>query len=155
MSSRSKAQLITPLSLLCYSRFLRRPNIGEVAAQFRQLAASQQRESEGSSLGGTVAHAPYAAFCALAVARCEQAMQHQTAEAEALLEAGQCLRWKQDKERRAQAHPLSHLPLTAHSFVAAEASEQLLSGDGFKHNIIDAVHCYELAAEVRNARLEF
>jgi len=95
--------------------------VSEALAQFRALTAAVVRESEGSA-GSAAAHAPYAAFCALAVTRCEQSMHRGTSEAEALLDAG-------------------------HSFVAAEAAEQVLSGDGFEHNVVDAVHCYELAAE--------
>lgn len=48
--------------------------------------------------------------------------------------------------------PLPFTPFPAHYFVAGEASEQMLSGDGFEHNIVDAVHCYELAAEVSEKR---
>lgn len=66
---------------------MRKPNVGEALAQFKALAGVLNRECEGS-IASAAAHAPYAAFCSLAVARCEQALQRSTAEAEALLDAG-------------------------------------------------------------------
>lgn len=69
-------------------RFMRRPNVGEALQQFRALTSALQRDGESSG-GAAAAAAPYAAFCSLAVARCEQAMQRNVPEAEALLDAGQ------------------------------------------------------------------
>jgi hypothetical protein len=66
---------------------MRKPNVSEAAAQFRLLTSAVQRDAEGGG-GGAAAASPYAALCALAVARCEQSMQRNVPEAEALLAAG-------------------------------------------------------------------
>lgn len=98
--------IIPPSLLSSGSRFMRKPNVGEALAQFRALAGSLNRECEGS-VASAAAHAPYAAFCSLAVARCEQSMQRSTPEAEALLEAGG---YKGKKEGGGGLTPAYHRP---------------------------------------------
>lgn len=58
-------------------RFLRKPNVAEAGEQFAQLA----RELRAQEC------LPYAAWCQLAVARCQQALFHGPGEALALTEA--------------------------------------------------------------------
>ncbi|CAG0914371.1 unnamed protein product [Notodromas monacha] len=58
-------------------RFLKKPNVAEVADEFRSLA---------KRLAGDE-HRPLAGVCSLAVARCEQTIGNLPCEAEALLNA--------------------------------------------------------------------
>lgn len=48
------------------------------------------------------------------------------------------------------SHSIATFPhfLSGCDFVRGEAAERSLSGEGFEHNLMDAIHCYEMAAEV-------
>jgi hypothetical protein len=58
---------------------LRKPNYGEALDTLQQLIGFLKREKSNHH---------YAAFCCLAVARCEQALKNTTMEAAALVDAG-------------------------------------------------------------------
>lgn len=59
-------------------RFMRKPNFNEGSEEFEELMKSLNRQGNHQ----------YAAFCCLALARCEQALQDSGAEASSLVEAG-------------------------------------------------------------------
>jgi hypothetical protein len=63
---------------LAHRRFLRKPNYGEAAVDLAELKTQMKREG----------FPQYAAFCALAVARCEQALGHAPQEAAQYRDAG-------------------------------------------------------------------
>ncbi|XP_007467044.1 PREDICTED: factor VIII intron 22 protein [Lipotes vexillifer] len=72
-------------------RFLRKPNVAEAGEQFGQLG----RELRAQEC------LPYAAWCQLAVARCQQALFHGPGEALALTEAARLfLRQERDARQR-------------------------------------------------------
>uniref|UniRef100_G3X7W1 Factor VIII intron 22 protein n=3 Tax=Bos taurus TaxID=9913 RepID=G3X7W1_BOVIN len=72
-------------------RFLRKPNVAEAGEQFAQLG----RELRAQEC------LPYAAWCQLAVARCQQALFHGSGEALALTEAARLfLRQERDARQR-------------------------------------------------------
>ena len=72
-------------------RFLRKPNVAEAGEQFAQLG----RELRAQEC------LPYAAWCQLAVARCQQALFHGPGEALALTEAARLfLRQERDARQR-------------------------------------------------------
>eukprot|EP00045_Choanoeca_perplexa_P015606 m.198266 g.198266 ORF g.198266 m.198266 type:complete len:321 (+) comp17039_c0_seq2:55-1017(+) len=94
-------------------RFLRKPNYPEAADQLHQLQHLLRQESAPS----------YAAFCALAASRCEQALNNPLAQASTLVR-------------------------TAQLYLEAEAEEQLLMETDFEGNLLDAVNCYEQAIQI-------
>jgi len=61
-------------------RFLRKPNVSEASEQFRQLGKRLEDNQEPQ----------YAAYCHLAIGRCEQTIGHNPGEAEAITQAARC-----------------------------------------------------------------
>ena len=76
------------VSIALCRRFMRKPNFGEAAYEFAELKMQMKREG----------FPQYAAFCALAVARCEQAVGRTPQEAAQYRDAG--------AQRSAPGHPL-------------------------------------------------
>jgi tetratricopeptide (TPR) repeat protein len=72
---------------LIRKRFMRKPNIGEVIAQYEDLIKAMKRDGEHQ----------FAAFCCLAVARCHHALQNSTLEALSLVDAGHIF-WESEKD---------------------------------------------------------
>eukprot|EP00730_Choanoeca_flexa_P015126 TRINITY_DN6868_c0_g1_i7.p1 TRINITY_DN6868_c0_g1~~TRINITY_DN6868_c0_g1_i7.p1 ORF type:complete len:323 (+),score=81.66 TRINITY_DN6868_c0_g1_i7:90-1058(+) len=94
-------------------RFLRKPNYPEAANQLHQLQQLLRGE-----------HAPdYAAFCALAASRCEQAMNNP------LMQAGTLVK-------------------TAQLYLEAEYEERQLMKSDFEGNMLDGLNCYEQAIKL-------
>eukprot|EP01137_Pigoraptor_chileana_P019518 Opistho-2@80664 len=93
-------------------RLMRKPNYGEAIEQFSELQNLILRE------GNT----PYAAFCALAVARCEQALGNGLGEADKAAKAGQL-------------------------YMEAEMDYAEMNYPSFEQYAVEAVHCYLLAIE--------
>eukprot|EP01147_Barroeca_monosierra_P000364 gene364-3720_t len=94
-------------------KFLRRPNKSEVRDAYRDLRISLTKES----------NYPFAAFVCLAQARCEQAMEDHSAEAETLWHAGQF-------------------------FFKNEAEKSTMSRNSFEEDVMDGLACYEAAIKV-------
>eukprot|EP00043_Microstomoeca_roanoka_P025054 m.7368 g.7368 ORF g.7368 m.7368 type:complete len:331 (-) comp5192_c1_seq1:37-1029(-) len=94
-------------------KFLRKPNTAEVRDNYRELAVALTKES----------NYPYAAFVCLAQARCEQALENRTGEAECLASAGQF-------------------------FFKSEADKALTARDSFQEDMIDALHCFDAAIDL-------
>ncbi|EDQ85392.1 uncharacterized protein MONBRDRAFT_34266 [Monosiga brevicollis MX1] len=94
-------------------RFMRRPNHGEAALSFHELQGQLAEEGKNS----------YAAFCALAAARCEAAVKQHDKEADTLVKAGQLMFTAEAADR-------------AHLTVTDESDYQ------------DGVNCYLLAIQL-------
>ncbi|XP_006876919.1 PREDICTED: uncharacterized protein LOC102825213 [Chrysochloris asiatica] len=97
-------------------RFLRKPNVAEAGEQFGQLG----RELRAQEC------LPYAAWCQLAVARCQQALFHGPGEALALTEAARLfLRQERDARQRLVCPAAYGEPLQAPPANASCSSEAL------------------------------
>ncbi|XP_058877179.1 40-kDa huntingtin-associated protein-like [Acipenser ruthenus] len=94
-------------------RFLRKPNVAEASEQFGQLAKELKQQDCPQ----------YAAFCNLAMARCEQTLFNAPGEALSLTEA-------------------------ARLFMEAERETQQLRSPGFEEHLQAAVNCYSFAVKV-------
>lgn len=119
-------------------RFLRKPNVAEAGEQFAQLG----RELRAQEC------LPYAAWCQLAVARCQQALFHGPGEALALTEAARLfLRQERDARRRLACPAASGEPLqAAASALGAAVRLHLQLGQP----AAAAALCLELAAALRD-----
>ncbi|XP_063064953.1 40-kDa huntingtin-associated protein isoform X2 [Engraulis encrasicolus] len=94
-------------------RFLRKPNVAEASEQFGQLAKELKQQD----------CLPYAAFCNLAMARCEQTLFNAPGEALALTDA-------------------------ARLFLQAEQEQRQLQAPGFDEHLQAALNCYSFAVKV-------
>ncbi|XP_051560472.1 40-kDa huntingtin-associated protein-like [Myxocyprinus asiaticus] len=94
-------------------RFLRKPNVAEASEQFGQLAKELKQQDCPQ----------YAAFCNLAMARCEQTLFNAPGEALALTDA-------------------------ARLFLASEQETRALRVPGFDENMQAAMNCYSFAIKV-------
>ncbi|XP_051994138.1 40-kDa huntingtin-associated protein-like isoform X3 [Xyrauchen texanus] len=94
-------------------RFLRKPNVAEASEQFGQLAKELKQQDCPQ----------YAAFCNLAIARCEQTLFNAPGEALALTDA-------------------------ARLFLASEQETRALRAPGFDENMQAAMNCYSFAIKV-------
>uniref|UniRef100_A0A8C1C2I3 Coagulation factor VIII associated n=1 Tax=Cyprinus carpio carpio TaxID=630221 RepID=A0A8C1C2I3_CYPCA len=94
-------------------RFLRKPNVAEASEQFGQLAKELKQQDCPQ----------YAAFCNLAMARCEQTLFNAAGEALALTDA-------------------------ARLFLASEQETRALRAPGFDENMQAAMNCYSFAIKV-------
>ncbi|XP_051983335.1 40-kDa huntingtin-associated protein-like [Xyrauchen texanus] len=94
-------------------RFLRKPNVAEASEQFGQLAKELKQQDCPQ----------YAAFCNLAMARCEQTLFNAPGEALALTDA-------------------------ARLFLASEQETRALRAPGFDENMLAAMNCYSFAIKV-------
>ncbi|XP_016089128.1 factor VIII intron 22 protein-like [Sinocyclocheilus grahami] len=94
-------------------RFLRKPNVAEASEQFGQLAKELKQQDCPQ----------YAAFCNLAMARCEQTLFNAPGEALALTDA-------------------------ARLFLASEQETRALRAPGFDENMQAAMNCYSFAIKV-------
>ncbi|KAK1155333.1 factor VIII intron 22 protein-like [Acipenser oxyrinchus oxyrinchus] len=100
-------------------RFLRKPNVAEASEQFGQLAKELKQQDCPQ----------YAAFCNLAMARCEQTLFNAPGEALSLTEA-------------------------ARLFMEAERETQQLRSPGFEEHLQAAINCYSFAVKVRERERE-
>uniref|UniRef100_A0A8D0CEK4 Coagulation factor VIII associated n=1 Tax=Scleropages formosus TaxID=113540 RepID=A0A8D0CEK4_SCLFO len=94
-------------------RFLRKPNVAEASEQFGQLAKELKQQD----------CLQYAAFCSLAMARCEQTLFNGPGEALALTEA-------------------------ARLFLLSERESRSLRVPGFDEHLQAALNCYSFAIKV-------
>eukprot|EP00041_Stephanoeca_diplocostata_P025631 m.676119 g.676119 ORF g.676119 m.676119 type:complete len:361 (-) comp22788_c1_seq93:3103-4185(-) len=94
-------------------RFLRKPNVIDAIDQYQQL--NKFLQSEGVH--------QHAAFVMLAAARCHEALNNPTGEAEKVVRAAQL-------------------------FMEAEMESKQLDFSGFEENLVEAVDCYELAIRI-------
>ncbi|KAI5089981.1 factor VIII intron 22 protein isoform X1 [Silurus meridionalis] len=94
-------------------RFLRKPNVAEASEQFGQLAKELKQQD----------CLQYAAFCNLAMARCEQTLFNAPGEALALTDA-------------------------ARLFLASEQEIRALQAPGFDEHLQAALNCYSFAIKV-------
>ncbi|XP_061585946.1 40-kDa huntingtin-associated protein-like [Cololabis saira] len=94
-------------------RFLRKPNVAEASEQFGQLAKELKQQE----------CLQYAAFCNLAMARCEQTLFNAPGEALALTEA-------------------------ARLFLSSEKENRALQVPGFDEHLQAALNCYSFATKV-------
>ncbi|KAJ8283796.1 hypothetical protein COCON_G00026460 [Conger conger] len=94
-------------------RFLRKPNVAEASEQFGQLAKELKQQD----------CLQYAAFCNLAMARCEQTLFNAPGEALALTEA-------------------------ARLFLLSERESRALRAPGFDEHLQAALNCYSFAIKV-------
>ncbi|XP_062866497.1 40-kDa huntingtin-associated protein isoform X1 [Trichomycterus rosablanca] len=94
-------------------RFLRKPNVAEASEQFGHLAKELKQQD----------CLQYAAFCNLAMARCEQTLFNAPGEALALTDA-------------------------ARLFLASEQETQALHAPGFDEHLQAALNCYSFAIKV-------
>ncbi|XP_047659253.1 40-kDa huntingtin-associated protein isoform X2 [Tachysurus fulvidraco] len=94
-------------------RFLRKPNVAEASEQFGQLAKELKQQD----------CLQYAAFCNLAMARCEQTLFNAPGEALALTDA-------------------------ARLFLASEQETRALHAPGFDEHLQAALNCYSFAIKV-------
>uniref|UniRef100_A0A4W4H000 Factor VIII intron 22 protein n=1 Tax=Electrophorus electricus TaxID=8005 RepID=A0A4W4H000_ELEEL len=94
-------------------RFLRKPNVAEASEQFGQLAKELKQQD----------CLQYAAFCNLAMARCEQTLFNAPGEALALTDA-------------------------ARLFLASEQENRALQAPGFDEHLQAALNCYSFAIKV-------
>ncbi|XP_058391028.1 40-kDa huntingtin-associated protein [Diceros bicornis minor] len=119
-------------------RFLRKPNVAEAGEQFGQLG----RELRAQEC------LPYAAWCQLAVARCQQALFHGPGEALALTEAARLfLRQERDARQRLVCPAAYGEPLqAAASALGAAVHLQLELGQP----AAAAALCLELATALRD-----
>ncbi|XP_077102509.1 40-kDa huntingtin-associated protein isoform X2 [Siphateles boraxobius] len=99
--------------ILIKRRFLRKPNVAEASEQFGQLAKELKQQDCPQ----------YAAFCNLAMARCEQTLFNAPGEALALTDA-------------------------ARLFLASEQETRALMAPGFDENMQAAMNCYSFAIKV-------
>ena len=129
---------------------MRKPNYGEAAYEFAELKQAMKREG----------FPQYAAFCALAVARCEQALSRTPQEAAQYRDAG-------TSRPRLPAPPTGRslsarfdrlVSQLGRLFAAAERDIQsfVFASDGstlgFEENYAEALDCYRLAIEVCDSR---
>ncbi|XP_050998607.1 40-kDa huntingtin-associated protein [Acomys russatus] len=118
-------------------RFLRKPNVAEAGEQFAQLA----RELRAQEC------LPYAAWCQLAVARCQQALFHGPGEALALTEAARLfLRQECDARQRLGCPAAYGEPLQAAASALGAAVRLHLE---LGQPAAAAALCLELAAALR------
>ena len=103
---------------------MRKVNFAEVSAEFDELSKSLARDGNHQ----------YAAFCAMAVARCEQVMQNAANEASATSEAAR-LFWEAEQESQSYRFSVDG------------------SNYGYEEYFLEAVDCYELAIEVREIQM--
>eukprot|EP00128_Syssomonas_multiformis_P005101 Colp12_sorted_trinity150504_noHs@28682 len=101
------------ISLKLKKRFMRKPNLGEVIEQYGQLFSALKREGNHQ----------YAAFCCLAIARCDQAMGHTMPEAEHHLDAGRL-------------------------FIEAQKEPDSIDFLGFDLLCTEAIQCYQHAIQI-------
>ncbi|XP_047435212.1 40-kDa huntingtin-associated protein isoform X2 [Mugil cephalus] len=94
-------------------RFLRKPNVAEASEQFGQLAKELKQQD----------CLQYAAFCNLAMARCEQTLFNAPGEALALTDA-------------------------ARLFLSSEKESRSLQAPGFDEHLQAALNCYSFAIKV-------
>uniref|UniRef100_A0A6Q2YPU9 Factor VIII intron 22 protein n=1 Tax=Esox lucius TaxID=8010 RepID=A0A6Q2YPU9_ESOLU len=94
-------------------RFLRKPNVAEASEQFGQLAKELKQQD----------CLQYAAFCNLAMARCEQTLFNAPGEALALTDA-------------------------ARLFLLSEKENRALQAPGFDEHLQAALNCYSFAIKV-------
>uniref|UniRef100_A0A8C2WJ63 Coagulation factor VIII associated n=1 Tax=Cyclopterus lumpus TaxID=8103 RepID=A0A8C2WJ63_CYCLU len=94
-------------------RFLRKPNVAEASEQFGQLAKELKQQD----------CLQYAAFCNLAMARCEQTLFNAPGEALALTDA-------------------------ARLFLSSEKENRALQAPGFDEHLQAALNCYSFAVKV-------
>uniref|UniRef100_A0A8C6MM25 Coagulation factor VIII associated 2 n=1 Tax=Nothobranchius furzeri TaxID=105023 RepID=A0A8C6MM25_NOTFU len=94
-------------------RFLRKPNVAEASEQFGQLAKELKQQD----------WLQYAAFCNLAMARCEQTLFNAPGEALALTDA-------------------------ARLFLSSEKEIRALQAPGFDEHLQAALNCYSFAIKV-------
>lgn len=99
---------------------MRKINFAEVSGEFEELTKSLMRDGNHQ----------YAAFCALAVGRCEQVMQNLAAEANFVSEAGRMF-WEAEQESQSYRFSVDG------------------SNYGYEEYFLEAVDCYELAVDVR------
>ncbi|KAM6151143.1 40-kDa huntingtin-associated protein [Rhynchocyon petersi] len=119
-------------------RFLRKPNVAEAGEQFGQLG----RELRGQEC------LPYAAWCQLAVARCQQALFHGPGEALALTEAARLfLRQERDARQRLGCPAAYGEPLQAAAAALGAAVRLHLE---LGQPAAAAALCLELAAALRD-----
>eukprot|EP01116_Phalansterium_solitarium_P022776 TRINITY_DN764_c0_g2_i1.p1 TRINITY_DN764_c0_g2~~TRINITY_DN764_c0_g2_i1.p1 ORF type:complete len:322 (+),score=73.62 TRINITY_DN764_c0_g2_i1:47-1012(+) len=100
---------------------LRKPPYPEAAEQFQALSLSLKRKNPKH---------PYAAFCLLALAKCEQALKNTTMEAIASIDAGH-IYWSNQ----------------------LDSSENAVLG--FEEDLTQAVHCYLLAIKIYLSQKKF
>uniref|UniRef100_A0A3B3ZV80 Uncharacterized protein n=1 Tax=Periophthalmus magnuspinnatus TaxID=409849 RepID=A0A3B3ZV80_9GOBI len=96
-------------------RFLRKPNVAEASEQFGQLAKELKQQD----------CLQYAAFCNLAMARCEQTLFNAPGEALALTDA-------------------------ARLFLTSEKENRALQAPGFDEHLQAALNCYSFAIKEMN-----
>uniref|UniRef100_A0A8C2WIN5 Coagulation factor VIII associated n=1 Tax=Cyclopterus lumpus TaxID=8103 RepID=A0A8C2WIN5_CYCLU len=96
-------------------RFLRKPNVAEASEQFGQLAKELKQQD----------CLQYAAFCNLAMARCEQTLFNAPGEALALTDA-------------------------ARLFLSSEKENRALQAPGFDEHLQAALNCYSFAVKEMN-----
>ncbi|XP_003135564.1 factor VIII intron 22 protein [Sus scrofa] len=119
-------------------RFLRKPNVAEAGEQFGQLG----RELRAQEC------LPYAAWCQLAVARCQQALFHGPGEALALTEAARLfLRQERDARQRLACPAAYGEPLQAAASALGAAVRLHLE---LGQPAAAAALCLELAAALRD-----
>ncbi|XP_035967014.2 40-kDa huntingtin-associated protein [Halichoerus grypus] len=119
-------------------RFLRKPNVAEAGEQFGQLG----RELRAQEC------LPYAAWCQLAVARCQQALFHGPGEALALTEAARLfLRQERDARQRLVCPAAYGEPLQAAASALGAAVRLHLD---LGQPAAAAALCLELAAALRD-----
>ncbi|XP_072672523.1 40-kDa huntingtin-associated protein-like [Canis lupus baileyi] len=119
-------------------RFLRKPNVAEAGEQFAQLG----RELRAQEC------LPYAAWCQLAVARCQQALFHGPGEALALTEAARLfLRQERDARQRLACPAAYGEPLQAAASALGAAVRLHLE---LGQPAAAAGLCLELAAALRD-----
>nr|ACB21237.1 factor VIII intron 22 protein (predicted) [Plecturocebus moloch] len=119
-------------------RFLRKPNVAEAGEQFGQLG----RELRAQEC------LPYAAWCQLAVARCQQALFHGPGEALALTEAARLfLRQERDARQRLVCPTAYGEPLQAAASALGAAVRLHLE---LGQPAAAAALCLELAAALRD-----
>ncbi|XP_042098022.1 40-kDa huntingtin-associated protein [Ovis aries] len=119
-------------------RFLRKPNVAEAGEQFAQLG-HELRAQECLQ---------YAAWCQLAVARCQQALFHGPGEALALTEAARLfLRQERDARQRLDSHAAAGEALQAAAAALGAAMRLHLE---LGQPAAAAALCLELAAALRD-----
>ena len=119
-------------------RFLRKPNVAEAGEQFAQLG----RELRAQEC------LPYAAWCQLAVARCQQALFHGSGEALALTEAARLfLRQERDARQRLACPAAAGEALQAAAAALGAAVRLHLE---LGQPAAAAALCLELAASLRD-----
>ncbi|XP_060039191.1 40-kDa huntingtin-associated protein [Erinaceus europaeus] len=119
-------------------RFLRKPNVAEASEQFAQLS----RELRAQEC------LPYAAWCQLAVARCQQALFHGPGEALALAEAARLFLRQECDARQRLACPAAYgEPLQAAAAALGAAVRLHLE---LGQPAAAAALCLELAAALRD-----